>query len=58
MPVRDQNHVVRGKKPSHLFGFFLLVFEKGFKSEKPNDKDKICLVFFNLMKKFKYIKMD
>jgi len=31
VPARDQNHIVRGKKPSDLFPVFLLFFEKVFK---------------------------
>jgi len=30
----------------------------GFKNKKPNGKEEFCLVFFNLKKTFKYIKMD
>jgi len=46
VPVRDQNHVVRGKKPGDLFDVFYYFFEKFLKIKAKLAKEEICLVFF------------
>ena len=46
VPARDQNHVVRGKKPSDLFVVFYYFKKKGFKDKIQMAKKKF--VFFIL----------
>lgn len=38
VPVRDQNHVVHGKKTNWFVWYFLLVLKKFSKSKKRNGK--------------------
>jgi len=51
VPVKDQNHVVRGKKTDGFVLYFLLIFEKVFKRKEPNGKNITCLVFFIFKRK-------
>jgi len=55
VPVRYQNHVVRGKRLSDLLDVFYYFFwKKVLKIISQMTKDKMCLVFFDLKKRFKY----
>jgi len=39
--MRDQNHVVQGKKPSDWFDVFLIIFEKVLKNKSQMAKRKL-----------------
>jgi len=39
VPVRDQNHVVHGKKPNWFVGYIFINFCKGLKIKKPSGKN-------------------
>jgi len=54
VPARDQNHVVRRKKPSDLFDVFLIIFEEVLKMKVKCQRENFVWCFLVLEKKFKY----
>jgi len=55
--MRDQNHIVRGKKPSDLFDVFCYFLRKVLKIKAKWQRENLFF-FYYFKKGFKYIKMD